>query len=352
MTGPLLQIDGVSAVFGTFRAVDGVTLSVNEGTITGLIGPNGAGKSTLFNTVAGEKDIAEGQVLFKGARIDGLPPEAIFTKGLARTFQIPRPFAEMTVLENLMLAAPEQIGEAFWNPILSPRRIRVQEREIIGKAREVLAFTTLDRVAQEAAGRLSGGQQKLLELARVLMVDPTMILLDEPAAGVNPALARVLIEKIEALNARGVTFLIVEHDMDLVMRHCDPIIAMAGGRVIFEGDAAAARQRSATAGCLSGGRRPCVRPRLDRRRRDGRIQARIAHPARRVGGCRCGRDRHADRTQRCRQIDAGQGDRRFCPCRQRNDHGWTASRSSGSAPTGWPITASPTCRRPTTSSVP
>lgn len=241
MSAPILQIEDITAVYGEFRAVDKASLSVSEGTITGLIGPNGAGKSTLFNAIAGEKQIASGSITFNGARVDRLLPDRIFASGLARTFQIPRPFAEMTVLENLMLAAPDQAGEAFWAPIVSPGRIRRQERDILRKAEEVLAFTTLDRVGQEAAGRLSGGQQKLLELARVLMGDPKMILLDEPAAGVNPTLTRVLIEKIEALNERGVTFLIVEHDMDLIMRHCDPIIAMAGGRVIFEGDAKAAQ---------------------------------------------------------------------------------------------------------------
>ena len=241
MTVPILQFDRVTASFGTFRAVDCASFAVAEGTITGLIGPNGAGKSTLFNAAAGEKQISEGQILFKDQRIDALQPDAIYANGLARTFQIPRPFAEMTVLENLMLASPGQAGEVFWAPVLRPRRIREEEQNILNRARDVLAFTTLETVGHEAAGRLSGGQQKLLELARVLMGEPSMILLDEPAAGVNPALIRVLIEKIEALNADGVTFLIVEHDMDLIMRHCDPIIAMAGGRVIFEGDAGAAR---------------------------------------------------------------------------------------------------------------
>lgn len=241
MTVPILHIADITAVYGEFRAVDGASLSVSEGTITGLIGPNGAGKSTLFNAITGEKQIASGHIDFQGSRIDTLAPDQIFHKGLARTFQIPRPFAEMTVLENLMLAAPGQAGEAFWTPVLNPGRVRAQEKQILQKAEDVLAFTTLDRVGQEAAGRLSGGQQKLLELARVLMGDPKMILLDEPAAGVNPTLTRVLIEKIEALNALGVTFLIVEHDMDLIMRHCDPIIAMAAGKVIFEGDAQTAQ---------------------------------------------------------------------------------------------------------------
>ncbi len=237
----LLEIDGAAVRFGALAAVDGASFPVREGTITGLIGPNGAGKSTLFSAVAGERRLDAGAIRFAGARIDGLGPDAVFARGLARTFQIPRPFAEMTVLENLMLAAPRQSGERFWAPVLRGARVRAEEAALVERARDILAFTTLERVAGEAAGRLSGGQQKLLELARVLMGDPRMILLDEPAAGVNPSLTRVLIEKIEALNARGVTFLVVEHDMDLVMRHCHPIVAMAEGRVIFEGSAAEAQ---------------------------------------------------------------------------------------------------------------
>lgn len=241
MTEPILQIENLTIQYDAFCVVNAVDLTIKKGTITGLIGPNGAGKSTLFNSIAGEKSASAGRILFQGQRIDGHSPDRIFTAGLARTFQIPRPFPEMTVVENLMLSAPGQAGEAFWAPLLRPGTVSRQERNILEKAREVLAFTTLDRVADEAAGRLSGGQQKLLELARVLMGDPMMILLDEPAAGVNPALVQLLIEKIKTLNERGVTFLIVEHDMDLIMRHCDPIVAMAGGRIIFEGNSTAAQ---------------------------------------------------------------------------------------------------------------
>ena len=237
----LLEIDGATVRFGGVAAVDGARFSVAEGTITGLIGPNGAGKSTLFNAIAGERALDAGQIRLAGQRIDGMPPDAVFARGLARTFQIPRPFAEMTVLENLMLAAPAQAGETPWGPLLRRERVRAQEAAIRDRAHVLLDFVTLDKVAGLAAGRLSGGQQKLLELARVLMGSPRLILLDEPAAGVNPSLVQVLVEKIRALNAQGVTFLIIEHDMDLVMRHCDPIVAMAQGRVIFQGDAAAAQ---------------------------------------------------------------------------------------------------------------
>lgn len=241
MNEPILQIENLTINYDAFKAVDGVDLTITKGTITGLIGPNGAGKSTLFNSISGEKEASSGRIHFQGTRIDGCSPDQVFAAGLARTFQIPKPFPQMTVLENLMLSAPGQIGETFWAPLLRPGVIVQQEHDNREKARDILKFTTLDRVADEAAGQLSGGQQKLLELARVLMGDPTMILLDEPAAGVNPALVQVLIEKISILNERGITFLIVEHDMDLIMRHCDPIVAMAGGRVIFQGDSVAAR---------------------------------------------------------------------------------------------------------------
>lgn len=237
----LLETQSVCVSFGGFRAVDGVSLRIEEGSITGLIGPNGAGKSTLFNTIAGERACDSGAIRFDGRSIDGLTPDAIYHRGLARTFQIPRPFAAMTVYENLLIAAPGQSGERFWEPLVMSGRIRAREQDIAETAQQVLAFTTLDEVADEAAGRLSGGQQKLLELARVLMSRPRMILLDEPAAGVNPTLTRVLIDKIEQLNRDGCTFLIIEHDMDLVMRHCHAIVGMANGKVIFEGDAAQAQ---------------------------------------------------------------------------------------------------------------
>lgn len=240
MTDPILQIKNLSVRFDTFCAVNQASLSIDAGTITGLIGPNGAGKSSLFNSIVGEAPVAEGQIVFNGHDITALQPNQIYSKGLARTFQIPQPFAEMSVLENLLFSAPGQLGESLWAPLVYPGRVNAEEITSLEKAHDVLAFTTLDHVAQQAAGTLSGGQQKLLELARVLMGDPAMILLDEPAAGVNPELVKVLISKIKALNKRGVTFLIVEHNMDLIMRHCDPIIALAGGRVIFQGNSAEA----------------------------------------------------------------------------------------------------------------
>jgi branched-chain amino acid transport system ATP-binding protein len=237
----MLELRGVVRSFGSMNAVDGVDLTVGAGTITGLIGPNGAGKTTLFNIVAGTLPPTAGTVSFRGTRIDGQTPDRIFRLGLARSFQIPRPFAGMTVLENAMLVPVGQAGERFWNNWWAAGRVRAEERRARERAAEVLAFCGLADKRGDLAGTLSGGQQKLLELARVLMVDPAMILLDEPAAGVNPTLLETLIEKIVALNARGVTFLVIEHNMDMVMRICRPIVVMAQGRVIFEGEGAAVR---------------------------------------------------------------------------------------------------------------
>ncbi|MET0605289.1 MAG: ABC transporter ATP-binding protein [Beijerinckiaceae bacterium] len=241
MSGELLEVARVSRRFGELRAVDDVSLSVAAGRIVGLIGPNGAGKSTLFNLVAGSLRPDTGVVRFQGQRIDGQSPDRIFRAGLARTFQIPRPFPKMTVLENVMLAPINQGGERFWNNWIRPGFVQAEERRARERAMEVLAFTGLAAKSGELAGQLSGGQQKLLELARILMIEPRLILLDEPAAGVNPALLEMLMEKITALNARGVSFLVIEHNMDMVMSLCSPIIVLAQGKVIFEGDPAGVR---------------------------------------------------------------------------------------------------------------
>jgi len=237
MTKAILQIRDLKLSFGALRAVDGVSFSVEQGTITGLIGPNGAGKTTLFGLIAGALRPDSGDILFDGRRIDGLTPDRIFRTGLARTFQIPRPFPQMTVVENVMLAALDQAGERFWNNWIAFGAVQRQEKRNRERAMEVLGFTGLARKANTLAGELSGGQQKLLELARVLMTDPKLILLDEPAAGVNPALLDTLIDKIVTLHSSGVGFLIIEHNMDMVMSICDPIVVMAQGRVIFEGGA-------------------------------------------------------------------------------------------------------------------
>jgi branched-chain amino acid transport system ATP-binding protein len=241
MSLPALSIRGLTRDFGPFRAVDGVTLDIRKGSITGLIGPNGAGKTTLFNMVAGTLKPTAGSVHLNGQDITGLPSESLFSRGLARTFQIPRPFRRMSVLDNVLLAPPAQTGETVLGALFRRGAVAAEERRLLDKARGILDFVTLDRLADQPAGKISGGQMKLLELARALMGDPSVILLDEPAAGVNPSLTRVLIDRIEQLNARGVTFVVIEHDMDLVMRHCDPVIALAEGRVLFQGTAAEAQ---------------------------------------------------------------------------------------------------------------
>lgn len=239
---PILSLRGLTRDFGPFRAVDDVSLAIRRGTITGLIGPNGAGKTTLFNMVAGALKPTSGTVTLDGADVTGSPPEALFTRGLARTFQIPRPFRRMSVLENLLMAPGAQTGETVTGALFRRGAWVRQERAIRDKARGILEFMTLDRVADQPAGQISGGQMKLLELARALMGDPSLILLDEPAAGVNPTLMQTLIERIEVLNReQGKTFVVIEHNMDFVMRHCDPVIALAEGRVVFQGTADAAR---------------------------------------------------------------------------------------------------------------
>lgn len=237
MAEPILSIRGLTRDFGPFRAVDGVTLDIRAGSITGLIGPNGAGKSTLFNLLTGMLKPTSGTVALNGQDVTGVPPDRLFAMGLGRTFQIPRPFARMSVLENVMLAPQGQRGEGILGPFLAPARVREEEARIRRRALEVLDFVTLAPLADHPAGKISGGQMKLLELARVLMGAPSVILLDEPAAGVNPALTRILIDKIEELNRGGTTFVIIEHDMDFVMSHCDPVIALAEGRVVFQGTA-------------------------------------------------------------------------------------------------------------------
>ncbi len=221
--------------FGGLRAVDEASFEVQKGTITGLIGPNGAGKTTLFNLITGFLRPDAGQVFFRGQEITGWPPYRVFHLGLARTFQIPREHRLMTVLENLMLVPPGQGGERFWNNWLRPGLVQAQEEAIRAKALGVLEFVELAHLKNEFAGNLSGGQRKLLELARVLMADPLLILLDEPGAGVNPTLMRKLASKIEELRNRGITFLIIEHDMDLVMRLCNPVIVMSEGKRLAEG---------------------------------------------------------------------------------------------------------------------
>ncbi|MBU3737755.1 MAG: ABC transporter ATP-binding protein [Rhodoferax sp.] len=237
----MLELKGISKTFGGLRAVDDVSLSITRGAITGLIGPNGAGKTTLFNTIAGAYAPTRGTIHFEGQPIEGKAPYQIYRMGIARTFQIPRPFGALSVLENVMLAPLGQLGEQFWNNLFRPGRIRTQERTNRDKAVEVLDFLNLTHLADEPARSLSGGQLKLLELGRALMSDPRLILLDEPGAGVNPTLLGQITERIVELNRRGISFLIIEHNMDMVMNLCRPIVVMAAGRLLMQGEPQAVR---------------------------------------------------------------------------------------------------------------
>ncbi|MDH4441419.1 MAG: ABC transporter ATP-binding protein [Rhizobium sp.] len=221
--------------FDGLTVVSDMSLAVDNGEMVGLIGPNGAGKTTMFNLLAGTLTPSAGEIWIGGREVSGEPPERRISHGVGRTFQIPRPFAEMTVLENVLVGAQGQQGERLFANFLRPGLVRCQERAALDKARDLLDFVTLSPLAHEPARVLSGGQRKLLELARVLMADPQVILLDEPAAGVNPALLEVIIERIVALNAKGKSILLIEHNMDMVSRLCSRVVAMALGRPLAEG---------------------------------------------------------------------------------------------------------------------
>jgi branched-chain amino acid transport system ATP-binding protein len=238
----MLKASSVSKSFGGNRAVAEVSFTVDRGTITGLIGPNGAGKTTLFNCLAGSLRLDSGRLELDGDPIHRLSPDHVFRKGLARTFQIPRPFPEMTVLENVMLAPLNQKGERFWANWFMPGSVATQERALAERSRHWIEFVGLSALADQPARVLSGGQRKLLELARVLVAEPRIILLDEPGAGVNPALLETIVERIGVLNRKGVTFLIIEHNMDLVMNLCRPVMVMAQGRLLTTGPPDAVRR--------------------------------------------------------------------------------------------------------------
>jgi branched-chain amino acid transport system ATP-binding protein len=232
----MIKIHDLHKHFGGFRAVDGASLEIKEGSITGLIGPNGAGKTTLFNVVAGRLPPTNGKVSMSGDDITGLPPHDLFHKGLLRTFQIAHEFASMTVRENLMMVPGNQSGEAVWNSWFGRARIAAEESELLKKADEVLEFLTIDHLKNEKAGNLSGGQKKLLELGRTMMVDARIVFLDEVGAGVNRTLLNTIADAIIRLNKeRGYTFCVIEHDMDFIGKLCDPVIVMAEGKVLAEG---------------------------------------------------------------------------------------------------------------------
>ena len=231
----LLEVHDLHHNFGGVTALDGADLAVMEGRITGLIGPNGAGKTTLFNAVSGAFRPDGGTVHFAGVDVTGWRPERLARAGIARTFQVPRGLANLTVIENLMLYGKNQPGETFLAAIMRLRAALKREVELRERAIEIARRLEILGVGDDRAADLSGGQKKLLELGRALMADPKLILLDEPAAGVNPALAKRLAEHILQLKAQGLTFLVIEHNMGLIAELCDHVVVLAQGRRLSEG---------------------------------------------------------------------------------------------------------------------
>ncbi|WP_394169693.1 ABC transporter ATP-binding protein [Saccharospirillum alexandrii] len=234
--GSIIEVQGVSKAFGGLHVINDCSIAVEEGSITGLIGPNGAGKSTLFNLIAGAFPVDRGTITLAGENITNLPSNVLFEKGLLRTFQIAQEFTHMSALENLMMVPPNQPGENIFNTWFQPGKVRDFETSVRQKAMDVIDFIGLDHVKNELAGNLSGGQKKLLELGRTMMVDAKVVLLDEIAAGVNRTLLQDLVGNIKRLNQEmGYTFLVIEHDMDMIAELCDPVIVLAQGSVMVEG---------------------------------------------------------------------------------------------------------------------
>jgi branched-chain amino acid transport system ATP-binding protein len=232
---PLLEARGLTKSFAGLLAVDAMSIALGEGELVGLIGPNGAGKTTLFNLLAGSLEPDAGSVRLGAADLTAMEPEQRLRAGLARTFQIPRPFGEMTVLENVLAAVQDQTGERMFANLWRVARIAEEERRSVEQARAILAFLSLSHLEDEPARVLSGGQRKLLELARVMITRPKLILLDEPAAGVNPALLELIMGRIAEINAQGITILLVEHNMEVIRRLCGRVVVMAQGALLAEG---------------------------------------------------------------------------------------------------------------------
>ena len=232
----MIRVENLHKHFGGFHAVDGASLEIAPGSITGLIGPNGAGKTTLFNVIAGHYLPTSGHVWLGEEEITGLPPHELFHKGLLRTFQIAHEFSTLSVRENLMMVPPRQSGEDLWSAWFRGGQVAREEEEIHQKADEVLEFLTISHIADEKAGNISGGQKKLLELGRTMMTDARVVFLDEVGAGVNRTLLNTIADAIVRLNQeRGYTFVVIEHDMDFISRICNPVICMAEGKVLAEG---------------------------------------------------------------------------------------------------------------------
>lgn len=232
----MIVVENLHKRFGGVHAVNGASLTIRPGSITGLIGPNGAGKTTLFNVIAGLYQPTAGRVFLDGEDITGLKPHELFHKGVLRTFQLAHEFKTLTVRDNLMMVPPNQAGESLLNTWFQPSLVRANEEEVRAKADEVIEFLEIEHVADEFAGNLSGGQKKLLELGRTMMVDAKIVFLDEVGAGVNRTLLHKIGDAIIKLNQeRNYTFCLIEHDMEFVARLCDPVICMAEGGVLAEG---------------------------------------------------------------------------------------------------------------------
>lgn len=250
----IIDVQDVSKRFGNVLAVDHCSLQVEKGSITGLIGPNGAGKTTMFNMVAGAFAPTSGKILLDGEDVTGLPAHELFGRGLLRTFQIAQEFSSMTALENLMMVPAGQAGESVLNAWFRRGKVMAEEAGTRRRAEDVISVLRLGHVKNELAGNLSGGQKKLLELGRVMMAKPRVVLLDEIAAGVNRTLLNDLAAVVERLNREdGLTFFVIEHDMDLIARLCDPVIVMAAGSVMVQGPMDAIRNNPEVVEAYFGG---------------------------------------------------------------------------------------------------
>lgn len=231
----LLSANGLNKSFGGLKAVNNATLEVKEGSITGLIGPNGAGKTTLFNLISNFIRPDSGRVIFDGEPVESLQPHQIAQMGMIRTFQVARVLSRLSVMENMLLAAQKQTGENFWNVWFRAHEVKQEEKNLRERAIAILESVGLAHKANDYAGSLSGGQRKLLEMGRALMTQPKLILLDEPAAGVNPTLINQICDRILSWNREGMTFLIIEHNMDVIMSLCDRVWVLAEGRNLADG---------------------------------------------------------------------------------------------------------------------
>ena len=233
----MLQISNISKSFGGIKALNNVSLEIEKGKITALIGPNGAGKTTLFNVINGSLKPDNGTINLNKLNITGLEPHELFAMGVLRTFQISQEFESLTVLDNLMMVPADQLGESILNSWIKPKEIEIQEKQILRKAKEVIKFLNLEKLSSEYAGNLSGGQKKLLELGRTMMVNPQIVLLDEVGAGVNKTLLKKIGDTIIRLNKEfNYTFVMIEHDLDFIARLCSPIVVMAEGSILEIGE--------------------------------------------------------------------------------------------------------------------